>query len=57
MATRETQNPKLSVTGATKVYATRSGDLLALDGCSLAIEGQISSMCAPSTISLPGSRW
>lgn len=49
MATRETQNPKLSVTGATKIYHTRSGDLLAIDDCSLSIaESEIVSIVGPS---------
>ena len=41
--------PKLSVRGATKVYHTRSGDLLAIDRCSLDIEaGRIVSIVGPS---------
>ena len=41
--------PKLGVKGATKVYSTRSGDLLAIDRCSLDImEGEIVSIVGPS---------
>lgn len=41
--------PKLRVKGATKVYQTRSGDLLAIDRCSLDIaEGEIVSIVGPS---------
>lgn len=48
-ATRESQSPKLRVTGATKVYHTRSGDLLAIDDCSLTIaDGEIVSIVGPS---------
>jgi NitT/TauT family transport system ATP-binding protein len=42
-------NPKLKVRGATKVYSTGSGDLLALDRCDLEIEaGEIVSIVGPS---------
>ena len=38
-------HPKLRVRGATKVYHTRSGDLLAIDRCSLDVmEGEIVSI-------------
>lgn len=41
--------PKLEVAEATKVYNTRSGDLLAIDGCSLEVrEGEIVSIVGPS---------
>ncbi|MBB3929535.1 NitT/TauT family transport system ATP-binding protein [Kaistia hirudinis] len=41
--------PKLRVRGATKVYETRSGDLLALDRCSLDVmPGEIVSIVGPS---------
>ena len=41
--------PKLRVSGATKVYPTASGDLLAIDGCSLVVEpGEIVSIVGPS---------
>ena len=41
--------PKLGVKGATKVYSTRSGDLLAIDRCSIDImEGEIVSIVGPS---------
>ena len=42
-------NPKLSVRGATKVYSTRSGDLVAIDRCSLDVKaGEIVSIVGPS---------
>ncbi|MEQ1943174.1 ABC transporter ATP-binding protein [Mesorhizobium sp. VNQ89] len=42
-------HPKLRVKGATKVYQTRSGDLLAIDRCSLDIqEREIVSIVGPS---------
>ncbi|WP_157017096.1 ABC transporter ATP-binding protein [Mesorhizobium xinjiangense] len=41
--------PKLRVSGATKVYSTRSGDLLAIDRCSLDVmDGEIISIVGPS---------
>jgi NitT/TauT family transport system ATP-binding protein len=41
--------PKLQVRSATKVYATASGDLLALDRCSLDVDaGEIVSVVGPS---------
>ncbi|MCX5515018.1 ABC transporter ATP-binding protein [Kaistia algarum] len=41
--------PKLRVRGATKVYETRSGDLIALDRCSLDVmPGEIVSIVGPS---------
>lgn len=41
--------PKLEVAGATKVYNTSSGDLLAIDGCSLEVkDGEIVSIVGPS---------
>ena len=41
--------PKLRVRDATKVYSTRSGDLLAIDSCSLDIRaGEIVSIVGPS---------
>jgi NitT/TauT family transport system ATP-binding protein len=41
--------PKLRVKAATKVYNTRSGDLLAIDRCSLDVmEGEIVSIVGPS---------
>jgi NitT/TauT family transport system ATP-binding protein len=41
--------PKLSVRGATKVYSTGSGDLLAIDRCSLDVAaGEIVSIVGPS---------
>lgn len=43
------QHPKLQVSGASKVYHTRSGDLLALDRCTLDIRaGEIVSIVGPS---------
>ena len=43
------QVPKLSVRGATKVYATASGQLLAIDDCSLDVRaGEIVSIVGPS---------
>ncbi len=41
--------PKLAVRGATKVYPTASGNLVAIDGCSLAVNaGEIVSIVGPS---------
>jgi NitT/TauT family transport system ATP-binding protein len=41
--------PKLEVRGATKIYPTASGDVLALDNCSLDVQaGQIVSVVGPS---------
>ncbi|WP_421759355.1 ABC transporter ATP-binding protein [Devosia sp.] len=41
--------PKLRVNNATKVYSTRSGDLLAIDRCSLDVKaGEIVSIVGPS---------
>ncbi|MCT8971432.1 ABC transporter ATP-binding protein [Microbaculum marinisediminis] len=48
MSGRSSQ-PKLCVDGATKVYNTRSGDLLAIDRCSLDIRsGEIVTIVGPS---------
>jgi NitT/TauT family transport system ATP-binding protein len=42
-------DPKLSVRGATKVYSTGSGDLVAIDRCSLDVEaGEIVAIVGPS---------
>jgi NitT/TauT family transport system ATP-binding protein len=42
-------HPKLKVRGATKVYSTRSGDLLAIDRCSLDVQaGEIVAIVGPS---------
>jgi NitT/TauT family transport system ATP-binding protein len=42
-------NPKLQVRGATKVYPTASGDLVAIDRCSLDVRaGEIVSIVGPS---------
>ena len=42
-------DPKLSVRGATKIYATGSGDLLAIDRCSLDVaQGEVVSIVGPS---------
>jgi NitT/TauT family transport system ATP-binding protein len=42
-------DPKLSVRGATKVYSTGSGDLLAIDRCSLDVAaGEVVSIVGPS---------
>src|SRR3982751_1553768 len=42
-------DPKLSVLGATKIYSTGSGDLLAIDHCSLDVaEGEIVTIVGPS---------
>jgi NitT/TauT family transport system ATP-binding protein len=49
MDARGSSNPKLKVRGATKVYSTGSGDLLALDGCTLDVHaGEIVSIVGPS---------
>ncbi|MEO4001973.1 ABC transporter ATP-binding protein [Mesorhizobium sp. CAU 1732] len=49
MTAGKSAEPKLSVVGATKLYHTRSGDLLALDRCSLDIgAGEIVSIVGPS---------
>src|SRR5262245_60691268 len=49
MNLRDSQNPKLRVDGATKVYSTASGDLLAIDRCSLDVRaGEIVSIVGPS---------
>ena len=40
MTVGHSTQPKLRVNGATKVYHTRSGDLLAIDRCSLDIRGR-----------------
>jgi ABC-type sugar transport system ATPase subunit len=49
MTAAHTKHPKLRVKGATKVYHTRSGDLLAIDRCSLDImEGEFVSIVGPS---------
>jgi NitT/TauT family transport system ATP-binding protein len=42
-------HPKLKVRGATKVYSTRSGELLAIDRCNLDVQaGEIVSIVGPS---------
>ena len=49
MTVGHSTEPKLRVNGATKVYNTRSGDLLAIDRCSLDIvDGEIVSVVGPS---------
>ena len=49
MGGRDSTEPKLKVRAATKVYATASGELLALDRCSLDVhEGEIVSVVGPS---------
>jgi NitT/TauT family transport system ATP-binding protein len=49
MNARGSSNPKLSVRDATKVYATMSGDLLAIDRCSLDVAaGEVVSIVGPS---------
>jgi NitT/TauT family transport system ATP-binding protein len=49
MASTDPTQPKLRVNGATKVYNTRSGDLLAIDNCSLDVKaGEIVSIVGPS---------
>src|SRR3954468_12118277 len=49
MTVGQSTQPKLRVKGATKVYNTRSGDLLAIDRCSLDIvAGEIVSIVGPS---------
>ncbi len=46
---RNSTLPKLRVRGATKVYSTQSGDLVALDRCTLDVmEGEIVSIVGPS---------
>lgn len=49
MTDRKRVNPKLSVRGATKIYSTGSGDLVAIDGCSFDVQpGEIVSIVGPS---------
>jgi NitT/TauT family transport system ATP-binding protein len=49
MTLRDSTDPKLRVRGATKVYPTASGDLVAIDGCSLEVHaGEIVSIVGPS---------
>jgi len=49
MSAAASNQPKLRVKDATKVYATRSGDLLAIDRCSLEVgAGEIVSIVGPS---------
>ena len=49
MTAKQSKHPKLRVKGATKVYHTRSGDLLAIDRCALDVmEGEIVSIVGPS---------
>ena len=49
MTAGNSKQPKLRVKGATKVYNTRSGDLLAIDRCSLDVmDGEIVSIVGPS---------
>ena len=49
MTQRASKEPKLQVRGATKVYPTASGDLVAIDHCSLDVyPGEIVSVVGPS---------
>jgi NitT/TauT family transport system ATP-binding protein len=49
MNARVTGDAKLSVRGATKIYSTGSGDLLAIDRCSLDVRaGEVVSIVGPS---------
>ncbi|MBN8995317.1 MAG: ABC transporter ATP-binding protein [Rhizobiales bacterium] len=49
MSAATTRAPKLQVRNATKIYNTRSGDLLAIDRCSLDVQaGEIVSIVGPS---------
>ena len=49
MKAEDSHTPKLRVRGATKVYSTGSGDLTAIDRCSLEVEaGEIVSIVGPS---------
>ena len=49
MTAKQSTQPKLRVSGATKVYNTRSGDLTAIDRCSLDVmDGEIVSIVGPS---------
>ncbi len=49
MSAAASTEPKLRVNDATKVYSTRSGDLLAIDRCSLSVKaGEIVSIVGPS---------
>jgi NitT/TauT family transport system ATP-binding protein len=49
MNLRDKTNPKLRVRGATKVYPTASGDLVAIDKCTLDVHaGEIVSIVGPS---------
>ncbi|WP_412051410.1 ABC transporter ATP-binding protein [Hoeflea sp. Naph1] len=49
MTVKQAIHPKLSVKGATKVYNTRSGDLLAIDRCSVDVmDREIVSIVGPS---------
>lgn len=49
MTAKQSTQPKLRVSGATKVYSTRSGDLTAIDHCSLDVmDGEIVSIVGPS---------
>jgi NitT/TauT family transport system ATP-binding protein len=49
MSAATTNAPKLQVRNATKVYSTRSGDLLAIDRCSLNVNpGEVVAIVGPS---------
>lgn len=49
MTAEQSKHPKLRVKGATKLYNTRSGDLVAINDCSLDVmEGEIVSIVGPS---------
>lgn len=49
MTAQVTGEPKLSVRGATKVYSTGSGDLVAIDRCNLDVRaGEVVSIVGPS---------
>ena len=49
MAAAASGEPKLRVRDATKTYSTRSGDLVAIDHCSLDVSaGEIVSIVGPS---------
>jgi NitT/TauT family transport system ATP-binding protein len=49
MSAATTNAPKLQVRNATKVYSTRSGDLLAIDRCSLNVSaGEVVAIVGPS---------
>ncbi|MBK8082503.1 MAG: ABC transporter ATP-binding protein [Devosia sp.] len=49
MSAQDSLDPKLRVRGATKIYSTASGDLLAIDRCSLDVHaGEIVAIVGPS---------